>query len=71
MFVSARRDLRAARRFFERAIGTTEAIPSQVVTHQTLLLAATKTGPISTTAGSLGNDDLVDSRVVVLETASG
>ena len=63
VFVSARRDLRAARRFFERAIGTTKAIPSQLVTDQTLLLAATETGPISTTAGSLGNDDLVDSRV--------
>ena len=46
MFVSARRDLLAAGRFFERAIGRTEAIPSQVVTHQMLLLAATTTGPI-------------------------
>ena len=73
VFVSARRDLRAARRFFERvvAIGTPKAISSQVVTDQMLLLAATKTGPISTTAGSLGNDDLVDSRVVVPEGASG
>jgi nicotinamidase-related amidase len=34
VFVSPRRDLRAARRFFERAIGTTRAIPSQVVTDQ-------------------------------------
>jgi len=32
VFVSPRRDLRAARRFFERAIGTTNAIPSEVVT---------------------------------------
>ena len=32
MFVSPRRDLRAAGRFFERAIGTTQTIPSEVVT---------------------------------------
>jgi transposase, IS6 family len=34
VFVSPRRDLRAARRFFERAIGTTKTIPSEVVTDQ-------------------------------------
>jgi IS6 family transposase len=34
VFVSPRRDLRAARRFFERAIGTTRTMPSQVVTDQ-------------------------------------
>ena len=32
--VSPRRDLRAARRFFERAIGTTRIMPSEVVTDQ-------------------------------------
>jgi transposase-like protein len=32
--VSPRRDLRAARRFFERAIGTTRTMPSEVVTDQ-------------------------------------
>jgi transposase-like protein len=32
VFVSPRRDLRAARRFFERAIGTTRTMPSEVVT---------------------------------------
>jgi transposase-like protein len=31
VFVSPRRDLRAAGRFFERAIGTTKTIPSEVV----------------------------------------
>ena len=34
VFVSPRRDLRAARRFFERAIGTTRIMPSEVVTDQ-------------------------------------
>jgi IS6 family transposase len=34
VFVSPRRDLRAARRFFERAIGTTRILPSEVVTDQ-------------------------------------
>jgi transposase-like protein len=34
VFVSPRRDLRAARRFFQRAIGTTKTIPSEVVTDQ-------------------------------------
>jgi transposase-like protein len=34
VFVSPRRDLRAAGRFFERAIGTTKTIPSEVVTDQ-------------------------------------
>jgi transposase-like protein len=34
VFVSPRRDLRAARRFFERAIGTTRTMPSEVVTDQ-------------------------------------
>ena len=34
VFVSPRRDLRAARRFFERAIGTTRTMPSVVVTDQ-------------------------------------
>jgi transposase-like protein len=34
VFVSPRRDLRAARRFFERAIGTTKTMPSEVVTDQ-------------------------------------
>jgi hypothetical protein len=34
VFVSPRRDLRAARRFFERAIGTTRTFPSEVVTDQ-------------------------------------
>jgi transposase-like protein len=32
VFVSPRRDLRAARRCFERAIGTTRTMPSEVVT---------------------------------------
>jgi transposase-like protein len=32
MFVSARRDARAARRFFERAIGVTKVTPVEVVT---------------------------------------
>jgi transposase-like protein len=32
VFVSARRDARAARRFFERAIGTTKVTPAEVVT---------------------------------------
>ncbi len=32
VFVSPRRDVRAARRFFERAIGTTKVTPSEVVT---------------------------------------
>jgi transposase, IS6 family len=32
--VSPRRDLRAARRFFARAIGTTRILPSEVVTDQ-------------------------------------
>jgi transposase, IS6 family len=31
---SPRRDVRAARRFFEQAIGTTEAAPSEVVSDQ-------------------------------------
>ena len=35
VFVSPRRDLGAARRFFERAIGTTRTMPSEVVTDQT------------------------------------
>ena len=34
VFVSPRRDLRAARRVFERAIGTTRSMPSEVVTDQ-------------------------------------
>ena len=34
VFVSPRRDPRAAGRFFERAIGTTKTIPSEVVTDQ-------------------------------------
>ena len=34
MFVSARRDAKAAHRFFERAIGTTAIIPVEVVTDQ-------------------------------------
>jgi transposase-like protein len=34
VFVSARRDVMAARRFFERAIGTTKATPVEVVTDQ-------------------------------------
>ena len=34
VFVSPRRDLRAARRVFERAIGTTRIMPSEVVTDQ-------------------------------------
>jgi transposase, IS6 family len=34
VFVSPRRDLRAARRFFQRAIGTTKTMPSEVVTDQ-------------------------------------
>ena len=34
VFVSARRDAKAARRFFERAIGMTKTIPSEVVTDQ-------------------------------------
>jgi transposase-like protein len=34
VFVSARRDAKAARRFFERAIGTTAIIPVEVVTDQ-------------------------------------
>ena len=32
VFVSPRRDVRAARRFFEQAIGTTKVIPVEVVT---------------------------------------
>ena len=32
MFVSPRRDIKAARRFFEQAIGTTKVIPVEVVT---------------------------------------
>jgi transposase-like protein len=32
VFVSSRRDARAARRFFERAIGTTKVAPVEVVT---------------------------------------
>jgi transposase-like protein len=32
VFVSIRRDARAARRFFERAIGTTKVMPAEVVT---------------------------------------
>jgi len=32
VFVSVRRDARAARRFFERAIGTTKVTPCEVVT---------------------------------------
>jgi transposase-like protein len=32
VFVSPRRDVRAARRFFERAIGTTKVLPVEVVT---------------------------------------
>jgi transposase-like protein len=34
VFVSPRRDMRAARRFFQRAISTTKTIPSEVVTDQ-------------------------------------
>ena len=34
VFVSPRRDTAAARRFFERAIGTTRTMPSEVVTDQ-------------------------------------
>jgi IS6 family transposase len=34
VFVSARRDAKAAHRFFERAIGTTAIIPVEVVTDQ-------------------------------------
>jgi transposase-like protein len=34
VFVSARRDAKAARRFFERAIGTSKVIPVEVVTDQ-------------------------------------
>ena len=34
VFVSLRRDMRAARRFFERAISTTRTTPSEVVTDQ-------------------------------------
>jgi len=34
VFVSARRDAMAARRFFERAIGTTKVTPAEVVTDQ-------------------------------------
>jgi IS6 family transposase len=34
VFVSARRDARAARRFFEQAIGTTRVTPVEVVTDQ-------------------------------------
>ena len=34
MFVSARRDAKAARRFFERAIGATKITPVEVVTDQ-------------------------------------
>jgi transposase-like protein len=32
VFVSARRDVKAARRFFQQAIGTTKATPVEVVT---------------------------------------
>ena len=32
MFVTSRRDVRAARRFFERAIGTTKRAPVEVIT---------------------------------------
>jgi IS6 family transposase len=32
VFVSIRRDAKAARRFFERAIGTTKVMPAEVVT---------------------------------------
>jgi transposase-like protein len=32
VFVSPRRDIRAANRFFERAIGTTKTMPSEIVT---------------------------------------
>jgi transposase-like protein len=34
VFVSPRRDVRAARRFFEQAIGTTRIRPVEVVTDQ-------------------------------------
>ena len=34
VFVSPRRDMRAARRCFERAIGTTKTMPSEIVTDQ-------------------------------------
>jgi transposase-like protein len=34
VFVSPRRDVRAARRFFERAIGTTKVAPVEVITDQ-------------------------------------
>jgi transposase-like protein len=36
VFVSTRRDAKAARRFFERAIGTTKMMPAEVVTDRTL-----------------------------------
>jgi transposase-like protein len=35
VYVSPRRDARAARRFFERAVGTTKVTPSEVVTDRT------------------------------------
>jgi transposase, IS6 family len=38
--VSPRRDARAARRFFERAIGTTNVTPSEVVTDRALVYPA-------------------------------
>jgi transposase-like protein len=34
VFMSARRDVKAARRFFERALGTTKVTPVEVVTDQ-------------------------------------
>jgi transposase-like protein len=34
VFVSARRDAKAVRRFFERAVGTTKVTPVEVVTDQ-------------------------------------
>ena len=37
VLVSARRDARAARRFFKRAIGTTKVTPGEVVTDQALV----------------------------------
>ena len=41
IFVSAQRDGRAARRFFERAIGTTQITPVEVVTDHAPVYPAT------------------------------
>jgi transposase-like protein len=40
VLVAARRDAKAARRFFERAIGTTKVTPSEVTTDQAPVYAA-------------------------------